>query len=137
MFKKLRLISLLIATFCVAVPCGTYVTGCASTPEKTAFNTEVGTRSSLSVAWTTFRQMRAQGKVSDDDWRTAANAVNEFKITANTVLDILQAYQKNPDSAALQSALRSVSIAWNGLYPVLVKYVPDLSKTQPALKTVI
>lgn len=131
-----KLLSLLVLSALLVLPVPTF-TGCASTPEKTVFNAEVATRSSLSVAWATFRKMRAQGRVSDDDWRTAANAVNEFKITAKTVLNILEAYQKNPDSTALQSALRSVSLAWDGLYPVLVKYVPDLSKTQPKFTTVI
>lgn len=54
-----------------------------------------------------------------------------YKRTSVAFLNTLEAYQKNKDKPALDAALITLDTSWQQLYPILVKYYPQLTKTPP------
>lgn len=128
-FKGFKFSCIFVSLLCASL--GSFI-GCAShTPDKVILDSEIASRESLTIAWSTFRTLRAQGKIDDNEWTMGARWMDGYKRAARAVLVTLSAYQTNKDMPALQRALDTAAVAWSRLAPILVKYYPQLPKEPP------
>ena len=105
----------------------TFLGGCGTTPQQSAYTGIVASRVTVDGAWEAFRQQRAVGKVSDDQWREGIKAVQAYKTARNYAIEIART-SDDTTTGTLDKALLAVSKAYEPLFAILVQFVPELQK---------